>query len=129
MPILVSSWLPMALESDRMKSKKKRVLILDPPDRRVIPTLGSVGKEYDFHFLIPLRKGFAFQKAVEATLRLCRPRNTRSISFLPFITEQDFKHGLIDFLKRHFVDAVLPYSERTQSKNISDALLVSLTSL
>jgi predicted ATP-grasp superfamily ATP-dependent carboligase len=112
----------MALESDRMKSKKKKVLILDPPDRRVIPTLGSVGKEYDFHFLIPLRKGFAFQKAVEATLRLCRPRNTRSISFLPFITEHDFKQGLIDFFKTHFVDAVLPYSER------STAILLSIKS-
>jgi len=105
-----------------MKFKKKRVLILDPPDRRVIPTLGSLGKEYDFHFLIPLRKGFAFQKAVEATLRLCRPRNTRSISFLSFITEEEFKQGLIDFFKRHFMDAVLPYSER------STAIILSMKS-
>jgi predicted ATP-grasp superfamily ATP-dependent carboligase len=116
-------FLPTALERNRMKFKKKKVLILDPPDRRVIPTLGSIGNKYDFHFLIPIRKGFGFQKLIEATLRLCKPRNTRSIHFLSFITEEEFKQGLLDFLKRNHMDAVLPFSER------STAIILSIKSI
>ena len=49
--------------------------------------MSSLGKEYDFHFLIPIRRGFAVHKAVEAVFQIIKPRNTRSVSFFSFDTD------------------------------------------
>lgn len=94
-------------------ARKKQVLVFDVPDRRSIPVVGSLGREYDFHYLIPIRKGYRWQALVELVLKLTRPRYTCSVSFAAFSTEEDLADALLAHLARHPVDAVLPFSERS----------------
>ncbi len=99
---------------------KKRILIIDPPDRRSIPVVGSLGRLYDFHYLIPIRKGYSLQKLIETGVAICKPRHARSVSFLSFDAEEDLSFNLYQCLEQCDMDAVLAFSER------STALLCTL---
>jgi predicted ATP-grasp superfamily ATP-dependent carboligase len=92
---------------------KKRILIIDPPDRRSIPVVGSLGRLYDFHYLIPIRKGYSLQKLIESGVVICKPRHARSVSFLPFETEEDLSFNLFRYLEQCSMDVLLPFSERS----------------
>ena len=95
-----------------MKSQPK-ILIFDVPDRRSVPIVGSLGKKYSFHYLVPIHKGFAIQPLVEVGLFLFKPRHTRSMHFVSFNNEDDLYAGLLAFVKKKKFDLVMAFSERS----------------
>ncbi len=89
------------------------ILIFDVYDRRSIPAVGSLGKKYNFHFLVPIRKGFGIEPLVRLALRIFKPRYTRSLSFASFQDENDLQKELLSFLAKRHMDAVVAFSERS----------------
>lgn len=92
---------------------KPSVLIFDVPDRRSIPAVGSLGKQFDFHFLVPIRQGFKIESLVRIVLFLLKPRFTHSMNFASFSDEKDLRNELVKFLTTHPMDVVLAFSERS----------------
>lgn len=98
---------------------KKQIFILDPPDRRSVPTVSLLRNFYDFHFLIPIRKKVPCQTLAKAALRICKPRGARSITFVPFENEEDMWLRCREILATRPCDAVLPFSERSTAMVLS----------
>jgi len=92
---------------------KKSILILDVPDRRSIPVVGSLGTEYNFHYLVPIRKGFSIEPLVKIALILLKPRHTKKMIFLSFETAEDIFLCLMEHLRKNNYDLVMAFSERS----------------
>jgi len=90
-----------------------RILIFDVPDRRSIPVVGSLGKKYQFDYLIPIRKGFWGQPFIILLLKIIKPRFSKHIHFIPFNDEYDLIVGLINFMSNHKYEGLLAFSERS----------------
>ena len=93
--------------------ENERILIFDVPDRRSVPFVGTLGKQYHFDYLIPIRKGFWGQFFVILLLKIIKPRFSKHIHFIPFNDENDLAAELIKFLNYHKYKGILAFSERS----------------
>jgi len=94
-------------------NKNARILIFDVPDQRSIPVVGSLGKKYQFDYLIPIRKGFLGQPFIVLLLKIIKPRFSKHIHFIPFNDEDDLAVGLMNFINNHEYKGLLAFSERS----------------
>lgn len=99
---------------------RKKIIIVDPPDRRSVPAAKVLSENQDVLFLIPVRRLGIWHKLAKPVVKLFISRRTIGCAFIEFSDVEELANGVVSFVEKTRPDILLGFSER------STALLISI---